>query len=89
VEKDNNSGASADVRGDLPKTRHKVRRINSNAQLNAVFRKRRQMAEVDAVEGQQTSQKDDQNNSKDSSERQEAKEELANVLNDIQSHYGD
>jgi len=66
-----------------------VRRINSNAQLNAVFRKRRQMAEVDAVEGQQTSQKDDQNNSKDSSERQEAKEELANVLNDIQSHYGD
>jgi len=47
------------------------------------------MAEVDAVEGQQTSQKDDQNNSKDSSERQEAKEELANVLNDIQSHYGD
>lgn len=81
VEKDIESSTESDVRVDLPKTRHKVRRISSNAQLNAVFGGRRQMSEVDAAEGQQQQQKNEGN--------EQTKEEMANVLNDIQNHYGE
>ena len=76
----NNNNAASGIHEDLPKTRHKVRRINSNAELNAVFRKRRQMAEVDAVEG------DQQQNG--AGNQQETKQEMTNILNDIQNHYG-
>ena len=83
----NNSSAALGTHEDLPKTRHKVRRINSNAQLNAVFRKRRQMSEVDAVEGDQPQQK--QNSDQQQQQNgQETKQEISNVLNDIQNHYG-
>ena len=78
------NNSTSDLHGDLPKTRHKVRRINSNAQLNAVFRKRRQMSEVEAVEGDQ--QQEQQNGGE--KDGPQTKEELANVLSDIQNHYG-
>ena len=81
----NNNSAASGTHEDLPKTRHKVRRINSNAQLNAVFRKRRQMSEVDAVEGGQPQQNPDQPQQQNG---QETKQEISNVLNDIQNHYG-
>lgn len=86
VEKDLESSAPSDVRVDLPKTRHKVRRISSNAQLNAVFRKRRQMSEAETTDANGNENAgNDANNSSSS----ETKEQLASVLNDIQTTYGE
>lgn len=53
VEKDiKASSASSGQAGDIPKQRHKVRRISSDAQLNAVFGKRRQASESQSEEGE-------------------------------------
>ena len=87
VENDLKSSSATDVRADLPKTRHKVRRINSNAQLNAVFRKRRQMSEVDTAEGQQ--QAPAQGEPQSAQQQKQTKDEMANVLNQIQSLNGE
>lgn len=81
VEMEQRANTPSDVRADLPKTRHKVRRINSNAQLNAVFRKRRQMSEVDATEGQQTHSGNNQDD--------DTSKEISNVISDINQTYGD
>lgn len=85
VEKDVQNSSTSDVRADLPKTRHKVRRISSNAQLNAVFGGRRQMSEADADDNQQSGAPSHSAPVDDG----QTKEDLANVLNDIQTHYGE
>ena len=83
VEQDLQNSSSSDVRVDLPKTRHKVRRISSNAQLNAVFRKRRQMSEAEPnADGENAGNDNNNNNS-------QTKEQISDVLNDIQKNYGE
>ena len=83
IEKARVGNTSIDSRHDLPKTRHKVRRIKSDAQLNAVFRKRRQMSEVDPENKEST------NDTQQPTDDTNTAKELSNVLNDINQTYGD
>jgi len=53
AEKARRSSLQSDSADEVPKQRHKVRRINSNAELNAVFGKRRQASECDGDGGDQ------------------------------------
>ena len=64
--------SSMDAPEIVPAMRHKVKRINSNAQLNALFRKRRERSESDC-----------ENNSSDQQSDEKPSEEMQNLVNNI------
>ena len=53
VDLDHKTSVVSNIRDELPKTRHKVRRINSSAQLDAIFRRRRQISKSDTEDKRQ------------------------------------
>ncbi|XP_065673135.1 uncharacterized protein LOC100213422 isoform X3 [Hydra vulgaris] len=75
IEQDNKS--NMDAPEIIPTTRHKVKRINSNAQLNALFRKRRERSESDC-----------ENNSSDHQSDEKPSEEMRNLLTNITNTFG-
>ncbi|XP_065641008.1 general transcriptional corepressor trfA isoform X1 [Hydra vulgaris] len=75
IEQDNKS--NMDAPEIIPTTRHKVKRINSNAQLNALFRKRRERSESDC-----------ENNSSDHQSDEKPSEEMKNLLTNITNTFG-
>jgi len=84
VEKDLAANSEAEPVGDAPKQRHKVRRISSDAQLNAVFGKRRQASECeDGGEGQNVGQNGDVPMSSE-----EKREELRDLAQNITTTFG-
>jgi len=86
AEKARRSSFQADPADDIPKQRHKVRRINSNAELNAVFRKRRQASECqDDSENAQGAPQPQQNTQLS----QQQKGEMNDLMQSISDTYGD
>ena len=75
IKKDLLSTVETDVRDSVPKARHKVRRINSDAQLDAVFRRRRQMSE--SPSGDEVKQNGNS-----------VSDEMSNLVDDITNTFG-
>jgi len=85
VENDRRSSLQSESVEDIPKQRHKVRRISSNAQLNAVFGKRRQASESQESDGEdQGSQGDHQQQQQETS----SGAELNDLVQNIQDTFG-
>lgn len=84
VEKDRRSSLQhSDSADEVPKQkRHKVRRINSNAELNAVFRKRRQASECDDEDNGH------QGNPQNTQMDEQQKGELNDLVNNITTTFG-
>jgi len=84
IDKDLENQSDSGVQEGVPKPRHKVRRIQSATQLDAVFGGRRKMSES-------TEDNQDQNNNQVNQDKEEDKStsnEMANLISDINTTFG-
>ena len=83
MNKDLESQTESNVRDGLPKKRHKVRRIQSATQLDAVFRRRRKMSESNLEDDDSTS------NNQNAETSNSQSNEMKDLIQDINKTYGD
>ena len=83
MNKDLESQTESNVRDSLPKKRHKVRRIQSATQLDAVFRRRRKMSESNLEDDDSTS------NNQNAETSNNRSNEMKDLIQDINKTYGD
>ena len=81
VDIDRKSSSQSDAVDEIPKQRHKVRRINSNAELNAVFRKRRQASECQS-DGEDEGSPKEQSKTKNGREQEGEWNDLVQNISD-------
>lgn len=84
IEKDLESSNTKDVREQRPKARHKVRRINSSAALDAVFRRRRQISESDVED----TDNEDTDVNDGGRQPEKATKEMTSLVKDINNTFG-
>ena len=83
MKKDLESQTESNVRESLSKKRHKVRRIQSATQLDAVFRRRRKMSESNLEDDDSTSNNQNVKTSNNQSN------EMKDLIQDFNKTYGD
>ena len=83
MKKDLESQIESNVRESLSKKRHKVRRIQSATQLDAVFRRRRKMSESNLEDD------DSKSNNQNVKTSNNQSNEMKDLIQDFNKTYGD